>query len=241
MQHSSFQAIGGGSRRVGTPTSTGDASRLAPVSIIPGFRALAVAALTVRAQRDAEIVAQGDRADHCYLVISGCLRTVTLMEDGRRQVGSFLMAGDLLGWELMGDYDVAAEAVTPVALRRISISSLEILAERDLSFARRLRRMGADQLRAARERMVLLGRKTALERIATFLTEMAMRLPADSRGNITLPMGRTDIADHLGLTVETVCRGLTQLRRRGTIALDRQDFRVLDRGALDAAVYQTIH
>ncbi len=106
----------------------GNASRLASVSVIPGFRALADGALTLRAQRDAEIVAQGDRADHCYLVISGCLGTVTLMEDGRRQVGSFLMAGDLFSWELVGDYDAAAEAVTPIVLRRIPISSLEVLA-----------------------------------------------------------------------------------------------------------------
>ena len=237
----SFQAIGGGSSPVGGPAFTGSASRLAPVSVTPGFRALVGGALTVRAQRDAEIVAQGGRADHCYLVISGCLRTVTLMEDGRRQVGSFLMAGDLFGWELMGDYDAAAETVTPVVLRRIPISALEVLAERDLNFARRLRQMGADQLRAARERMVLLGRKTALERIATFLKEMAARLPADGGGNITLPMSRLDIADHLGLTVETVCRGLTHLRRTGAIALDRQDFRILDGSALDAAVHQTLH
>ncbi len=101
--------------------------------------------------------------------------------------------------------------------------------------------MGANQLRAARERMILLSRKTALERIATFLEEMAARLPADSRRNITLPMSRMDIADHLGLTVETVCRGLTQLRRTGAIAPDRQDFRILDRSALDAAVHQTLH
>ena len=237
----SFQAIGGGSSPAGVPAFTGSASRLAPVSVIPGFRALVGGALTIRAQRDAEIVAQGGRADHCYLVISGCLRTVTLMEDGRRQVGSFLMAGDLFGWEMTGDYDAAAEAVTPVVLRRIPISSLEVLAERDLNFARRLRQMSAHQLRAARERMVLLGRKTALERIATFLAEMAARLPADGGGNITLPMGRVDIADHLGLTVETVCRGLTQLRRTGVIALDRQDFRILDHSALDAAVHQTLH
>jgi CRP/FNR family transcriptional regulator, nitrogen fixation regulation protein len=236
----SFQAIGGGSSPAGVPAFTGSASRLAPVSVIPGFRALVGGALTIRAQRDAEIVAQGGRADHCYLVISGCLRTVTLMEDGRRQVGSFLIAGDLFGWELMGDYDAAAEAVTPVVLRRIPISNLEALAERDLSVARRLRRMGADQLRAARERMVLLGRRTALERIAAVLEEMTVRLPADNRGNITLPMGRTDIADHLGLTGETVCRGLTQLRRKGAIALERQDFRILDRSALDAAVHQTL-
>ena len=237
----SFQAIGGGSRLAGASVVTGHTPRLAPVSLTPGFRALTDGALTLRAQRDAEIVAQGDRADHCYLVVSGCLRTVTLMEDGRRQVDSFLMAGDLFGWELVGDHDAAAEAVTPVVLRRLPISSLEALAERDLNVARRLRRMGADQLRAARERMVLLGRKTALERIAAFLEEMTVRLPADNRGNITLPMGRTDIADHLGLTVETVCRGLTQLRRKGAIALERQDFRILDRSALDAAVHQTLH
>lgn len=236
-----FQAITSMPGREGLPVAAGRTNWLAPVSLVPGLQALKGAAVTLRAPRNAEIVAQGDRADHCYLVVSGCLRTVNMMEDGRRQVGAFLMAGDVFGWELTGDHDCAAEAVTPVVLRQIPISILDVLAERDLGFARRLRRMSADQLRIARERMILLGRKTAIERIATFLDEMAARLPADSNGNITLPMGRTDIADHLGLTVETVCRGLVQLRQRGAIALGRQDFRILDRSALNAPMRQALH
>ncbi|HET6182563.1 MAG TPA: helix-turn-helix domain-containing protein [Acetobacteraceae bacterium] len=210
-------------------------------SLLPGFQGLAGAGLIVHAERDAEIVAQGDRAEHCYIVISGWLRTVTLMEDGRRQVGLFLTAGDLFGWDVIGEYDMSAEAVTDVVLRRVPMRCIDNLAERDPDFARRLRRMGAEQLRAARERMVLLGRMTALERIAHFLLETASRARAAGGDPVDLPMSRADIADHLGLTVETVCRGLSQLRRMGAIALDRHGFRILDRSALRAVRDNEVH
>ena len=198
-------------------------------------------AITVRADRDEEIVAQGGAAAYCYLVVSGCVRTVTLMEDGRRQIGEFLFPGDLFGWEALDEHDFAAEAVTPVTLRRYSRRSLDALADRDLDFARRLRELTAGQLRAGRERMVLLGRKTASERIASFLLEMAGRMNPDGYALIELPMGRADMADYLGLTIETVCRGLTQLRRHGTIAVERAKVMIRDRPALGLAGCEVVH
>ncbi len=202
---------------------------------------MAPQAITVRAQRDEEIVAQGEPAGYCYTVVSGCVRTVKLMEDGRRQVGEFLFPGDLFGWEALDEHDFAAEAVTPVTLRRYSRRSLEALADRDRDFARRLRELTASQLRAGRERMLLLGRKTAAERIASFLLEMAERMNPDGRALIELPMGRADMADYLGLTIETVCRGLTQLRRRGTIAVERARVLICDRSALGMAGCEVVH
>ncbi len=198
-------------------------------------------AMTVRADRDEEIVAQGDPAGYCYLVVSGCVRTVKLMEDGRRQIGEFLFSGDLFGWEALEEHDFAAEAVTPVTLRRYPRRNLEARADRDPDFARRLRKITAGQLRAGRERMVLLGRKTASERIASFLLEMAGRMSANGRASIELPMGRADIADYLGLTIETVCRGLTQLRRQGTITVERANIVICDRSALGAAGCEVVH
>jgi len=198
-------------------------------------------ALTVRADRDEEIVAQGDPAGYCYLVVSGCVRTVKLMEDGRRQIGEFLFPGDLFGWEALDEHDFAAEAVTPVTLRRYPRRNLEGRADHDRDFARRLREIAAGQLRAGRERMVLLGRKTASERIASFLLEMAGRMSANGRASIELPMGRADIADYLGLTIETVCRGLTQLRRHGTITVERANIVICDRSALGAAGCEVVH
>jgi CRP/FNR family nitrogen fixation transcriptional regulator len=192
---------------------------------------LARAAILVDADRDAEIIAQGDLAEHCFQVVSGCVRTVRLLEDGRRQIAEFLFAGDVFGWETMGEYDFAAEAVGPVRLRRFRLGAIEERAVSDAGFARLLRRYSAAEMRAARSRLILLGRKTASERIASFLLEMDRRL-GHERGLFALPMSRGDMADYLGLTIETVCRGLSELRRQGMIAVDRANIRILDRRAL---------
>lgn len=200
-----------------------------------GLEPLKRQAITVRAGRGEEIVAQGQAAGYCYLVVSGCVRTINLMEDGRRQIGAFLHPGDLFGWETLDEHDFGAEAVTPATLRRYPRRSLEQIAELDRDFARGLRELAAAELRAGRQHIVLLGRKRASERIASFLLEMAERISPDERGEIELPMGRADMADYLGLTVETVCRSLTQLRRRGTIAVERAKVVIRDRRALGMA------
>jgi CRP-like cAMP-binding protein len=198
-------------------------------------------AITVRAERDEEIVAQGEPTGYCYLVVSGCVRTVQLMEDGRRLVGEFLFPGDLFGWDAVGEHDFAAEAVTPVTLRRYATRSLDALADADRNVARRLRSLTASRLRAGRDRVVLLGRKTAAERIASFLLEMVGRMNTDGQALIELPMSRADMADYLGLTIETVCRCLTRLRRNGTIAIERASIAICDGRALGAASCAFVH
>jgi CRP/FNR family nitrogen fixation transcriptional regulator len=196
---------------------------------------------TISVRKDAEIYSQGDAARHCYRVVSGCVRTVKLMEDGRRQVGEFLLAGDWLGCEALEAYDFAAEAVSHVVLRRYPRRAIEQLAERDAALGRLLCAILARELRRARDRMVTLGRKTACERVAEFLLEMTQRVPKDKAGGIALPMSRTDIADHLGLTIETVCRTLAHLRKAGVIALARNSLAVRDRRALVAFGCATRH
>ena len=184
---------------------------------------LANSGITITLPRDRELHAQGDTAEFCYRVISGCLRTVRLMEDGRRQVGAFLLAGDCLGFDALDTYDFAAEAVSDAVIRRYRRREVEALTERHPALARRLRAMAAQDLRDAYGRMLLLGRKTASERVASFLLEMAARQGLGRQPGarkVALPMSRVDIADHLGLTVETVCRMVTHLRRDGTIAIE---------------------
>ena len=205
------------------------------------LESLASQGVTLHTDREEEIVGQGEAAEYCYVVVSGCVRTVRLMEDGRRQVGEFLLPGDMFGWEALEEHDFSAEAVTAATLRRYPRRSLDLLAERDHDVARRLREFGARQLRAGRERMLLLGRKSASERIASFLLEMAERTGALENAPIALPMSRTDIADYLGLTIETVCRGLTQLQRQGTIAIERARIVIRDRRALGVAGCETVH
>ncbi|HEY7581626.1 MAG TPA: helix-turn-helix domain-containing protein [Acetobacteraceae bacterium] len=187
---------------------------------------------TVSLRHDREIHGEGQQAEFCYRVISGCVRLVKLMEDGRRQVGEFLMAGDLLGFESLDAYDFTAEAVSDVVLRRYPRRMVDALASSNPALARRLRDMASVNLRVAHARLVLLGRKTASERIASFLLEMAERLPRSRANVLDLPMGRTDIADHLGLTIETVCRLLGHLRRDGTIGIERGSITIRDMPAL---------
>lgn len=177
-----------------------------------------------------ELYAQGAPADYCYRVVSGCMRTVKLMEDGRRQVGAFLLAGDCLGFDDLDLHDFAAQAVTEVVLRRYRRREVEAQADRQPALARRLRELAAASLRVAHDRLLLLGRKTASERIASFLLELAARQGGTRQ--VRLPMGRTDMADHLGLTVETVCRMLTHLRREGSIGIGQGSVELRDPGAL---------
>ena len=166
---------------------------------------------TITVARDREIHGQGVLADCCYRILSGCVRMVKLMEDGRRQVGEFLMAGDLIGFDALGTHDFAAEVVSDAVLRRYPRRMVDLLAESNVALTRRLRDLTSISLRMAHARLVVLGRKTATERIATFLLEMAERLPETRLLVLDLPMSRTDIADHLGLTIETVCRVLAHL------------------------------
>jgi CRP/FNR family transcriptional regulator, nitrogen fixation regulation protein len=196
---------------------------------------------TVSVPRDREIHGQGDQAAWCYRVISGCIRVVNLMEDGRRQISEFLMAGDTLGFDALETYDFAAEAVSDVVVRRYPRRMVDALAERNITLARRLRDVTSTSLRVAHARLVLLGRKTASERIATFLIEMFDRLPQARANVVDLPMSRTDMADHLGLTIETVCRVLAHLRREGTIAINRACITICDAVALQQMASEARH
>lgn len=199
-----------------------------------GLETHGLQAITVRAGRNEEIVRQGAPAGSCHFVLSGCLRTVRLLEDGRRQLGEFLFPGDLFGWEALDSHRFGLEAINAATLLRYSQFRLQALAACDPRLAERLRALAAGQVRANRERLVLLGRKTAAERVATFLLEMASRLPERGSGSIELPMSRTDIADYLGLTIETVCRTITSLRKRGFIVVDRTRTTIGDRRALES-------
>jgi CRP/FNR family nitrogen fixation transcriptional regulator len=187
---------------------------------------------TVTVQREHEIHGQGDTADYCWRILSGCVRTVKLMEDGRRQIADFLFAGDMLGLDDLGTHDFAAEAVTDVTLRRYPRRMVEALADSHAALARRLRSLALTSLKNAHERMIMLGRKTAVEKIASFVLEMDHRATAPGCKVTEVPMSRTDVADHLGLTVETVCRVLAHMKREGVVVLHRTGVEVLDRATL---------
>jgi len=170
---------------------------------------------------DAVLFWEGDIAHDLFHVGSGCLRLYRMMADGRRAVTGFMFPGEILGVSFKDRYLFTAEAVTKVKLRRVPRAQMHESLARTPRLSSELLSMVADELSAAQDQMLLLGRKTALERIAHFLLIVAKRTAGEGAGprEVALPMTRLDIADFLGLTIETVCRVLTRLRTEGVIAL----------------------
>jgi CRP/FNR family nitrogen fixation transcriptional regulator len=166
-------------------------------------------------KKDEEIYGEGETAEYVYQVISGAVRTYKLMSDGRRQIGAFHLPGDVFGLESGTSHRLAAEAIIDTTVRLVKRRSLEQAAGSDVNVARRLWAITAGELRHAEDHMLLLGRKTAMERVATFLLEMDRRLAV--AGMMALPMCRRDIGDYLGLTLETVSRALSQLHTQGVL------------------------
>jgi CRP/FNR family transcriptional regulator, nitrogen fixation regulation protein len=164
-----------------------------------------------------ELFAEGDAAEYFYKIVSGTVRTSKLLSDGRRQVEAFLLPGDIFGIEHGRDHRFTAEAVEDVVAMAFKRSRFTSLVHDDPAFGDQLMSSMIKSLDRAHDHMLLLGRKTAQEKIATFLLDMATRLSKGDR--FDLPMQRTDIADHLGLTIETVSRTLTQMVRDGLIKL----------------------
>ncbi|MEX0922355.1 MAG: cyclic nucleotide-binding domain-containing protein [Rhodovibrionaceae bacterium] len=164
---------------------------------------------------------EGEEARNVYSVTAGTMKLYKLLADGRRQVTGFLQAGDFLGLASRDLYIYSSEAVTHATLCRFPRQRLEELLERFPKMERRLLGMAGHELVAAQEQMLLLGRKTAKEKIASFLLALSAR--AAQRGQraspVSLPMSRTDIGDYLGLTTETVSRNFTLLKTGGAIGL----------------------
>jgi CRP/FNR family transcriptional regulator, nitrogen fixation regulation protein len=165
--------------------------------------------------KDEEIYGEDEPADYVYQVVSGAVRSYKLLSDGRRQIGAFHLPGDVFGLESGASHRLAAEAIIDTTVRLVKRRSLEQAAGSDVNVARRLWAITAGELRHAEDHMLLLGRKTAMERVATFLLEMDRRLAV--AGMMALPMCRRDIGDYLGLTLETVSRALSQLHTQGVL------------------------
>lgn len=180
-----------------------------------------------------EIFGEKEPADYVYQVVSGAVRSYKLLSDGRRQIGAFHLAGDIFGLEIGTDHRFTAEAIVDTSVRLLKRRSLELAAENDVTVARNLLRMTTNNLRHAEDHMLLLGRKTSLERVAAFVIEMDRRSTA--AGVLALPMCRRDIADYLGLTLETVSRCLSRLHDRGVLGFignNQRQIVLLDREKL---------
>jgi CRP/FNR family transcriptional regulator, anaerobic regulatory protein len=178
----------------------------------------------VRHRPDSLLFQEGDEAETCYRVLSGTVRLYRLLQDGRRHIVGFAVAGRFFAWDDEDRYSFAAETVSEVVIVRYPRAQLDALVVAQPELAWRLLALARKELGAARAHALMLGRKTATERLATFLLGLAAEEPRDGTGasHIELPMGRADIADHLGLTTETVSRCLSHLRRDDLLTFDGQ-------------------
>jgi CRP/FNR family nitrogen fixation transcriptional regulator len=168
--------------------------------------------------RNAEICGEAEPSGSIYMVVSGMVRISKLLPDGRRQISAFHTPGDLFGFEPDEVRHFSAEAVVQTKVVAFKWQSLITASVRSGAFIRELLHVTMKGLRHTQEQLLLLGRKNALERVAAFLLEMAER--SGKTGVVELAMARHDIADYLGLTLETVSRMFAELKALGVIGLD---------------------
>jgi CRP/FNR family nitrogen fixation transcriptional regulator len=179
--------------------------------------------------KDEEIYGQDEDADLIYRVVSGAVRTSRVMSDGRRQIGDFYYADEMFGVEAGDRHRFSAEALSDCVILVLKASALRAAAGGD-AYESLIRSATRNELDRTQEHLLLLGRKTACERVASFLMGLANHGRSEA---INLPMGRQDMADYLGLTIETVSRMLTQLQ--GSLVVEfagAREFRVSNRLAL---------
>ena len=179
-----------------------------------------------------EIFGEKEPAVYVYQIKRGAVRSYKLLSDGRRQIGAFHLVGDIFGLETGDKHRFTADAVVETVVRLIKRTSLQLVAAKDAGVSYHLLSLTTRNLEHAENHMLLLGRKTAAERVAAFLLEMDCRTGAEK---MSLPMSRRDIADYLGLTIETVSRALSHLRRAGVVTFHgpyQRELILLDRRRL---------
>lgn len=169
--------------------------------------------------RNQTIFNEGDDARYSYKVVEGGVRLCKLMPDGRRQIAEFMLPGDLFGFELGDEHSLTAEALGDVVVMRCSRSHMERISDEQPVVRKQLMSLLRRELSAAQIHLVMLGRQTAKERVASFVLLLAERADAGDGDAVELPMSRQDIADYLGLTIETVCRALSDLKREKLIGI----------------------
>ncbi|MCC8941010.1 helix-turn-helix domain-containing protein [Bradyrhizobium sp. Arg62] len=173
-------------------------------------------ATPMRFTRNSEIYGEDEAAEYLYQVVSGAVRTYKILEDGRRQIGAFYLPGDIFGFEAGESHISSAETICETHLLMVKRTALIVRASHERELTRQLWEAMALELRRFQEHMMLLI-SSAEERVVAFLLDMSRRTTKSAA--IELPMSRQDIADYLGLTIETVSRTFTQLEQNGVIAL----------------------
>ena len=163
------------------------------------------------------VFSEGDHAGHAYKIVSGMVRMCKHTRDGRRQIADFLLPGAIFGIIDRGEYGFSAEAVTDVLLMCYPRSQIDRLSATKAGVIDHIFAVLTEQFMTMQRHLVVLGCQSAKERVASFLVLLADRSRAEPGDRLDLPMGRQDIASHLGLTIETVCRAITELKREGAV------------------------
>ena len=175
-----------------------------------------------RFARNETMFEQGEELQSFYKIVSGVVRLCRLTSDGRRQIAEFRAAGDFIGLEWDGEYALSAEAVRDVvAIRYARIRVDRLIGER-ADVRERVFALVRHDFRKAQDHLVTLGCQTALERVASFILQLARAAGKRDGETIEMQLGRQDIADYLGLTLETVSRTFSELKRIGAIALPKR-------------------
>lgn len=207
-----------------TPTPVVEFPRLnqrVPPAALPerqGPETVLPASVSMNFGRNAEIFAEGETAGYVYKLVSGVVRVSKLLPDGRRQISAFHLPGDMFGFEIDDVHHASAEAIVPVKVVAYKWHSLLNASASSDGLVHELLNRAMIGLRQTQDHLLLLGRKNALERLAAFLLEMAGRSNTDDTLDLAMP--RHDIADYLGLTLETVSRMFAELKEAGIIRLD---------------------
>ena len=198
------------------------------------LRAFKSSGPTVHCRAGETVVFEADEAANVYSLTAGLLRLSKLLPDGRRQIAGFLFPGDFLGITMEEEHAFTAEAVAPSTLCKFPRARFDEMVAANPQLERRLYAVAAHELAAARQQLVLLGRKTATERVASFLLMISGRCMTRHGAEIDLPISRIDMADYLGLRIETVSREISALKAARVIQLTgRQTFRIVDRPRLE--------
>lgn len=208
-----------------------------------GSNGIAVSSIPPRHYEQHEhVFLDGEAQTHIYQVISGAVGIYKLLPDGRRQIISFNYPGDLIGLDHPEHFGFHGEALCATTVRAIPISVIDAYIANDPEFGMAMLRQISTELAEARDQVLSLGRKSALEKLATFLMRIVHRNEDNHKDpmSIYLPMSRADIADYLGLTIETVSRNITRLKVAHVIRLvSTSEITVLDYNALKSIANAT--
>ena len=172
--------------------------------------------------RNETIFGEGDELQCSYKIVSGAVRLSRITEDGRRQIVEFRGPGDFIGFEWVGECALSAEAVRDVTAVRYVRTRVDRMLEQRADVRDSVMTLIRQELRAAHEHLITLGCQTAKERVATFLLQLARRAGAKDGDMIEIELGRQDMADYLGLTLETISRTLSEFKRTGAIGLPQR-------------------